>query len=782
MESGSIDEGGALMGISLDNGASPHLSTNEAPTRRRIGVTGVVQGVGFRPFVFGLATELGLGGFVGNDAEGVFVEVEGATATLDGFTARLMAEAPPLARIKTVVGAEIRPNGATDFEIVQSVGGSVGTALVSPDLNTCDDCLSELDDPGDRRYRYPFLNCTNCGPRFTITLRTPYDRPDTTMAAFEMCEACRTEYENPVDRRFHAQPNACERCGPRVWVESADGAVVEGDPIEAVRASIAAGEVVAIKGVGGFHLACDATSDQAVKRLRERKRRADQPFALMVRDVATAERLVHLTTEELRLLTSRERPIVLARARDDGAVSSLVAPGNQMLGVMLPYTPLHHLLLEPGDVWVMTSGNLSSEPIVTGNEEARSALGGIADLFCLHDRDIHVPCDDSVVRILDGVELPVRRSRGYAPYPVALPFDVPPILAVGGELKATFCLANETQAFMSQHIGDMENLETLDVFEKAVSHMEDLFRIKAEVIATDLHPGYLSTQWAERMAGDRQVIRVQHHHAHIASVMAENGVTTPVIGFSFDGTGFGPDGTIWGGEVLIGDYDSMKRVARLRPVLLPGGDAAVKHPYRMALAHLYAAGREWRDDLPPVLACDPVELRVLRTQLEQGLNTIPTSSMGRLFDAVSSLAGVRQEVTYEAQAAIEFETLLGSSNSVGYRFGVEPEGDLIEIDAGPLVGAVVDDVRSGMPQGEIAARFHQGVISMIVEVAEILRSAHGLHTVGLSGGVFQNVRIAGGAAAALRQAKFNVLTHQLVPPNDGGLALGQAVIAARQVR
>ncbi|MDK1097538.1 MAG: carbamoyltransferase HypF [Actinomycetota bacterium] len=756
--------------------------TRGRPVRRRIRVTGVVQGVGFRPFVFGLATELGLGGFVGNDAEGVFIEVEGATATLDGFTARLMKDAPPLARIESVVGAEIRPNGATDFEIVQSVGGSVGTALVSPDLSTCDDCLSELDDPGDRRYRYPFLNCTNCGPRFTITLRTPYDRPDTTMAAFEMCEACRTEYENPVDRRFHAQPNACERCGPRVWVESADGAVVESDPIEAVRASIAAGEVVAIKGVGGFHLSCDATSDQAVKRLRERKRRADQPFALMVRDVATAERLVHLTTEELRLLTSRERPIVLARARDDGAVSSLVAPGNRMLGVMLPYTPLHHLLLEPGDVWVMTSGNLSSEPIVTGNEEARSALGGIADLFCLHDRDIHVPCDDSVVRILDGVELPVRRSRGYAPYPVALPFDVSPILAVGGELKATFCLADDQQAFMSQHIGDMENLETLDAFSRAVAHMEGLFRIKPEVIATDFHPGYLSTRWAERVAGDRAVIHVQHHHAHIASVMAENGVMAPVIGFSFDGTGFGPDGTVWGGEVFIGDYDSMERVARLRPVPLPGGDAGVERPYRMALAHLYAAGLEWRSDLPPVTACDPIELEVLRTQLERELNTIPTSSMGRLFDAVSSLAGVRQEVTYEAQAAIEFETLLGSSNSVEYRFGVEPEGDLIEIDAGPLVGAVVDDVRSGMPQGEIAARFHQGVISMIVEVAEILRSAHGLETVGLSGGVFQNVRIAGGAAAALRQAKFNVLTHQLVPPNDGGLALGQAVIAARQVR
>jgi hydrogenase maturation protein HypF len=502
----------------------------------------------------------------------------------------------------------------------------------------------------------------------------------------------------------------------------------------------------------------------------------------MVPDVATARLLVHLTRKELGLLTSRERPIVLARARDDSAVSSLVAPGNRMLGVMLPYTPLHQLLLEPGDVWVMTSGNLSSDPIVTGNEEARITLGAIADVFCLHDRDIHVPCDDSVVRILDGVELPVRRSRGYAPYPVALPFEAPPILATGGELKATFCLANGRQAFMSQHIGDMENLETLDAFSRAVTHMEDLFRIRPEVIATDLHPGYLSAQWAERVAGDRKVIHVQHHHAHIASVMAENGATKTVIGFSFDGTGFGPDGTVWGGEVLIGDYDSMERVARLRPVPLPGGDAAVKRPYRMALAHMYAAGREWRSDLPPVLACDPVELKVLRTQLERGLNTIPTSSMGRLFDAVSSLAGVRHEVTYEAQAAMEFEALLEPSTGIGYRFGLEMTGNMMEINAGPVVGAVVDDVRSGVSRGEIAARFHQGVIFMIVEVAEILRSSHGLETVGLSGGVFQNVRIAGGASAALRQAKFNVLTHHLVPPNDGGLALGQAVIAARQVR
>lgn len=779
---------GRRIGMDISTrGTSTRGVAAKAAMRRRVSVTGVVQGVGFRPFVYGLATELGLDGFVGNDSEGVFIEVEGSRATLDGFAERLIEEAPPLARIESVRSAQIRPNGATGFEIVKSVAATVGTTLVSPDLSTCDDCLAELDDPEDRRYRYPFLNCTNCGPRFTITLRTPYDRPDTTMAPFEMCDACRAEYGNPSDRRFHAQPNACERCGPRIRVESPKGAEIEGDPIGLVRTAIAECQIVAIRGVGGFHLACDATADQAVKRLRERKRRVDQPFALMVSDAATAERLVHLTTEERELLLSRERPIVLARARDDGGVSPLVAPGNRLLGVMLPYTPLHQLLLEPGDVWVMTSGNLSSEPIVTGNDEALSALGAIADLFCLHDRDIHVPCDDSVVRILDGVELPVRRSRGYAPYPVALPFDVPPILATGGELKATFCLADKRQAFMSQHIGDMENIETLNAFARAVAHMEDLFRIESEVIATDLHPGYLSTQWAERVAGDRPVVHVQHHHAHIASVMAENGINETVIGFSFDGTGYGPDGTIWGGEVLIGDYDSMERVARLRPVPLPGGDAAVERPYRMALAHLYAAGLEWRDDLPPVLACDPLELNVVRTQLERELNTVPTSSMGRLFDAVASLAGVRHEVTYEAQAAIELEALLEPFNPepstpVGYHFGMEMAGDLIEIDPGPVVGAVVDDVRSGVSQGEIASRFHNAVISMIVEVAQILRSSHGLQTVGLSGGVFQNVRIASGASAALRQAKFNVLTHQLVPPNDGGLALGQAVIAARQVR
>lgn len=752
------------------------------PVRRRVRVTGVVQGVGFRPFIFGLATELGLNGLVGNDAEGVFIEVEGASEELDGFQERLMREAPPLARIESLVGVEIEPDGVAGFAIVESVGGALGTALVSPDLSTCDDCLAELDDPANRRHGYPFINCTNCGPRFTITLRTPYDRPDTTMAAFEMCETCRSEYENPFDRRFHAQPIACEQCGPVIWVETPKGDRIHGDPIDVVRASIASGQIVGVKGVGGFHLACDATSDEAVKRLRERKGRSDKPFALMVRDVATAEHLVHLTVQEMGLLTSRERPIVLARARDGSVVSSLVAPGNRMLGVMLPYTPLHHLLLEPGEIWVMTSGNRSSEPIVTTNEEARSTLGAIADVFCMHDREIHVPCDDSVVRVVEGAELPVRRSRGYAPYPVALPFAVPAILATGGELKATFCLADDRRAFMSQHIGDMENLETLEAFSRAVTHMEDLFRIRPEVIATDLHPGYLSAQWAERVAGDRPVIRVQHHHAHIASVMAENGITETVIGFSFDGTGFGPDGTVWGGEVLLADFDAMERVARLRPVLLPGGDSAVERPYRMALAHLYAAGMEWRGDLPPVLACDPLELKVLRVQLAKGLNTIPTSSMGRLFDAVASLAGVRHEVTYEAQAAIEFEALLGPSTGDGYRFGVEAADDLWEIESEPVLRGVVDDVRAGVSQGEIAARFHDGVISMIVEIAEMLRSAHGLGTVGLSGGVFQNARVAGGAAAALREVKFNVLTHRLVPPNDGGLALGQVAIAARQVR
>jgi len=740
-------------------------------------VTGVVQGVGFRPFVHGLATELGVAGHVGNDTHGVFIEIEGDAEALEEFRVRLERDAPPAARIETIVARDLAPTGEDAFRIVPSVGEPTGSALVSPDLATCDECLAELEDPADRRYRYPFINCTNCGPRFTITLATPYDRPGTTMAPFVMCERCRREYDDPADRRFHAQPNACPVCGPRVWIEDAAGELA-GDPIDAARRLVREGLIVAVKGLGGFHLACDAFSDEAVALLRERKGRVDKPFAVMVRDVATARSIAVVGAEEEALLISVERPIVLLAKRPGSGLSDLVAPGNGYVGVMVAYTPLHRLLLDSGDVWIMTSGNRSQEPIAHRNDEARRRLADLADAFVMHDRDIHVPVDDSVVRILDGVELPVRRSRGYTPFPVPLPFEVAPILATGGELKATFCLTEGAHAFMSQHIGDMENLETLEAFTRAVEHLQGLFRIEPRVLATDLHPRYLSAGWAERVAGGRPLIRVQHHHAHIAAVMAEHGVEGPVIGFSFDGTGYGTDGTIWGGEVLLAGYDRFERVAHLGPVPLPGGDVTVRRPYRMALAHLWAAGMPWEPDLPPVATAPPGEARVVRAQLERGFNTVATSSMGRLFDAVAALAGVRQEVTYEAQAAIELEALVDETVDGAYAFGWDGE----IIDPAPVLRAVVADRRAGVPAGVIAARFHRGVAEVIVRVAAALRERFELGTVGLSGGVFQNVTLTTLVRRGLETAGFRVLVHRLVPPNDGGLALGQAMVAATRAR
>jgi hydrogenase maturation protein HypF len=710
---------------------------------------------------------------VGNDTDGVFIEIEGDADAVAGFVVDLEGTAPPAARIQRIEAEDIPPIGTTSFRIVASHHAATGTALVSPDLRTCDECLTELHDPADRRHHYPFINCTNCGPRFTIIQQTPYDRPETTMRPFRMCDACQAEYDDPEDRRFHAQPNACAMCGPTVR------SVPEStDPIRQARQWVAKGAIVAVKGLGGFHLACDATSEAAVSTLRERKGRVDKPFAVMVADLETARSIAEIDADETRLLTSGERPIVLLPKRPNTGVSDLVAPGNAHLGIMLPYTPLHDLLLDPGDIWVMTSGNRAEEPIVIENEEAFERLDGFADGFVLHNRDIHVPCDDSVVRILDGREYPVRRSRGYAPFPVPLPFEVPPILATGGELKATFCLAAGRDGFMSQHIGDMGNLETLMTFEHAVTHFIDLFRIEPEVFAADLHPRYLSTTWAE---GDgRPVVKVQHHHAHIASVMAEHGVTDRVIGFAFDGTGYGTDHTIWGGEVLVADYDGFERAAHLASVSLPGGDAAVRHPGRMALSHLRSAGIPWDRDLPPVAAHSEIVREALEVQFERGINTVPTTSMGRLFDAASALAGVRQTANYEAQAAVEFEALVDSTEGCSYEFVLSGVDTRIVVEPGPVLTGIVDDVRAGVPVGVIAARFHTAAATMIIDVAERIRARTGITTVGLSGGVFQNVTLTHAAATALGERGFAVLIHRLVPPNDGGLALGQAVIAARR--
>ena len=756
--------------------------------RLRIVVRGVVQGVGFRPHVWACAVRCGVTGFVGNEAGGVFIEVEGDLEALQQFQEEIVACAPPLAFIEEVNVAEIAVLSSRQFIITQSESEAAAHTLVAPDICFCADCLREMSDPLNRRYRYPFTNCTNCGPRFTIIRDLPYDRPLTTMADFVMCAACNHEYHDPHDRRFHAQPNACPQCGPQLEFRRAGVSPgFGGEALDAAQQALLNGDIVAIKGIGGFHLACDAANETALRTLRERKGRVDKPFAVMARSIDVITRWTEVSEQERALLLGKEHPIVLLRKKRGGGWSELIAPGNDYIGVMLPYAPLHHLLFEAKDsslvlpaTLVMTSGNYSDEPIATDNDEALERLSSLADAFLLHNRAIHVPCDDSVVRVFANRELPLRRSRGYAPFPVLLPFALQPTLAVGGELKSTFCLVTDNHALMSQHIGDMENLETLHAFEKSVAHFQRLFHTKPAIIAADKHPRYLSSQWAKNYARQHSLsyCEVQHHHAHIAAVMAENGLTgeRPVIGFAFDGTGYGNDGMIWGGEVLLADYAEFTRAAHLKYVPLPGGDAAIKRPYRAALAHLWTAGVEWNEALPSVAACSRTERKVLLRQLEANLNCISTSSMGRLFDAVAALAGVRQTVTYEAQAAIEFESLAAKNISSQYEFMLSADNP-IQIDAAPLVRAVAADVLTGIAVSVIAAKFHNAIAELILQLALRMRKYENLHQVALSGGVFQNVTLLEAAVGKLRAAGFEVFTHCLVPPNDGGLALGQAVIA-----
>jgi hydrogenase maturation protein HypF len=763
--------------------------------RRRIRVTGVVQGVGFRPFVHRLATELDLVGFVGNDPGGVFIEVEGSVDQVCRFEDRLIREAPPLSRIFRVDATAVAIAGGQTFAIVESqASGSVGT-FVSPDVAVCGDCLDELFDPDDRRYRYPFINCTNCGPRFTITVRLPYDRPNTTMAGFPLCAECAVEYGNPADRRFHAQPIACPACGPHVWFERAgaeraptpDPPLVGDAAFGAARQALAQGEIVAVKGLGGYHLACDATNADAVATLRSRKHREDKPFAVMVPDLATARQLATVSAAEAALLTSAERPIVLLRRRRGSPVVPGVAPDNPQLGILLPYTPLHYLLLTavPGvrgvagsnglRILVMTSGNLTDEPICYDDADARHRLERIADAWLVHDRPIHVPCDDSVVRAEDGGVLPIRRSRGFAPLPVQLPFDVPPLLAVGGELKNTFCLATGRDAWMSQHLGDMGGVESLAALARSTRQFTEIYEVASAALVADAHPGYHTRDWAERSGGPVQL--VQHHHAHIASVMVEHQVPVGerVIGFAFDGTGYGGDGTVWGGEVLVTGYDRALRVAHLRDVPLPGGDSAVTRPYRVALAHLWAAGITWTPDLYPVQAAPPSELTMLRRQLEHNVQCASTSSMGRLFDAVSSLVGVRQRVSYEAQAAMELEHLATACRGTPplYRFDVT-DG---VIDPGPVLSSLIADLRGGAPREALAAGFHRAVAHLVAELAIGVAAETGIDRIALSGGVFQNVELLTLVRAELSGLGLRILTHRIVPPNDGGLALGQVAVA-----
>ncbi len=716
--------------------------------RRRIFVTGIVQGVGFRPFVYTLAQRLGLMGHVGNNSAGVFIEVEGDPNALAQFIDELHHRPPPLAMIASLTSEPMPAQDDTAFVIVESEAQPASSTPISPDIALCDDCRRELFDPNDRRYRYPFINCTNCGPRFTIITDIPYDRPFTTMAAFPMCDECSAEYHDPANRRFHAQPIACPKCGPQVWFELRDEGMRElGDEgILGAQAALRAGAILAVKGIGGFHLACDATNDTALRTLRERKGRIDKPFAVMAHDLDNVRRFAEVSDDEAKLLMSKERPIVLlqvathfALRQAQGAsqlISPLVAPGNRTVGVMLPYTPLHELLLAglPFPL-VMTSGNLSDEPISKDNDEARARLTALADGYLMHNRDIHVWCDDSVVRVFEKRELPVRRSRGYAPYPIHLTQPMPNTLAAGGELKSTFCLTRDDFAYLSQHIGDMGNLETLHAFEKALDHFITLFRAAPERIACDLHPGYLSTQWAKRYAGAHNLplIEVQHHHAHIASVLAEHGrdLHKRIIGIAFDGTGYGTDGAIWGGEVLIANALGFERFAQLKYVPLPGGDASIKRPYRTALAHLWAAGIPWDEALPSVAHIPSSERRVLQQQLEKNLNCAPTSSMGRLFDAVPALIGIRQTVTYEAQAAIEMEALCDDAAREAYAFTLAGAAPIV-IDPAPLWQALVNDVKAGVPVATMAAKAHNGVAQLILDLCVKAREQTGLNIVGLT--------------------------------------------------
>lgn len=746
-----------------------------------IDVTGIVQGVGFRPFVYRLATELGLTGHVGNDSARVFILVVGAQRTIDDFARRLCTEAPPLAHVEQIIR---RPTGAVHgdhFTIIASQSVAGERTLVSPDTATCSDCLAELFDPTNRRYRHPFITCTNCGPRFTIIRTLPYDRRNTTMAAFEMCRACSAEYSDPGDRRYHAQPISCHDCGPVLSFRSDDGNLVVSDAaIDEALDAFDDGAIVAVKGIGGYHLSCDAASKPALASLRSRKDRPDKPFAIMVRDLAHAREFAHVTDAEITQLTSPARPIVLLRARRSTCLSDLVAPESPLVGIVLPYSPMHHLLLDGrSDPLVMTSANRSGEPITYRETDAAVVLDALCDAMLEHDRPIHVPCDDSVVRVIGSDLLPIRRARGYAPIPVNLNGTRRTVLAVGGELKNTFCVTDGDHAWVSQHIGDMEDLNTRRAFDAIVDQFRHMYAVEPDVVAADAHPAYASSRWARAHHASR-LIEVQHHHAHIAAVMAEHQLSPhePVIGFAFDGTGYGDDGTIWGGELLVADADGYERLAHLAPVPLPGGDVAIRNPCRMALAHLRAAGVAWDERLAPVGHLDDTELELLRRQLERGVACVPTSSMGRLFDAVASLLGLRQQISFEAQAAIELEIAAesGTVHGIGYR--MEIDGSCI--GSAGILHAMVGDLVGGVPVPDIALGFHHAISDVVLRLAERTRSQLGFTTVVLSGGVFQNALLTSLCVEALSVSGFDPFTHSVVPPNDGGLSLGQAFIAAHR--
>ncbi|WP_187365884.1 carbamoyltransferase HypF [Trebonia kvetii] len=744
--------------------------------RVAIRVEGIVQGVGFRPFVYSLATRLGLAGLVGNDVDGVFAEAEGPPAAVREFLGALQRDAPPLARVERVTATAKAPIGTATFAIVASDPAGRRSTLIAADTATCADCLRELAHPADRRFQYPFINCTNCGPRFTIIRDVPYDRPLTTMAGFPMCDPCAAEYHDPGNRRFHAQPTCCPACGPRLTLLDRTGKPLSDPALDEAAALLRRGAIVAVKGLGGYHLAADATCEPAVAALRARKHRADKPFAVMTSDLAAVAQLCRVSAAEAALLTSQARPVVLLTRLPGAAVASSAAPGNRQLGVMLPYTPLHHMLLAAASrPLVLTSGNVSDEPIAYRDEDALERLGEIADAFVVHDRAIHIRTDDSVARAFAGRPMLVRRSRGYVPEPMTVRGGFArPVLACGAELKNTFCLAKDRYAFVSHHIGDLENAETLRSFAEGIAHFSRLFDIAPQVVAHDLHPEYLSTKYAVELDGV-DLVGVQHHHAHIASCLADNGADGPVIGVAFDGTGYGTDGTIWGGEFLIADVAGFARGGHLATVRMPGGAAAIRQPWRMAAAHLHEAGLDVAG--LGVVRRNAARWDAIVSMVRRQVNAPLTSSAGRLFDAIAAILDVRDEISYEGQAAIELEQRADPAEGGAYRAGIE-SGAPFRANGSDLIAAAVGDLMAGVPTELIAARFHHGMAILILDGCVLLRERHGLNTVALSGGVFQNLLLLGSTVTRLEAHGFTVLTHSRVPCNDAGISLGQAVVAA----
>ena len=757
----------------------------ETIKRAKISVRGIVQGVGFRPFVYQLAFKHGLKGWVCNTSGDVKIEVEGSSDSLQLFLDQLKTEAPPLALIEEINHLYVASDGDQTFAIRESKPEKGKYQRISPDIATCPLCLKEILDRNDRRYRYPFTNCTNCGPRFTIIKDIPYDRPETTMRTFKMCPECQKEYDDPVDRRFHAQPNCCPTCGPRLEITDQSGKTIASqDPIRDVCALLKQGKILALKGLGGFLLACDATNETAVVNLRQRKKRPFKPFAVMMTSLEEAKKFCRVSPEEENLLASAKAPIVLLRLKDKSVIAPAVAPNLNYLGVMLPYTPLHHLLMiEISLPLVMTSGNLSEEPIAKDNDEALRRLSGIADYFLVYNRDIHVQFDDSVTMVENTKLQILRRARSYAPDPIHLPFHAQEVLACGAELKNTFCVTKDEYAFISQHIGDLDNLETLDHFAKVLDHYKKLFRLNPQIIICDQHPDYLSSRYAQELKttnNDLNVIPVQHHHAHIVSCITDNKVAPPILGVAFDGTGYGEDGYMWGGEFLVVDYGKFQRLGHLEYIPMPGGENAIKKPFRMAISYLMnLMGEETlKQRLAFLETVEEVEVELIKKQIEKGINAPLTSSCGRLFDGVSALLNIRNVVDYEGQAAIELEMIAGEGKESGriYPFEISEKNGIKIVRLQKLFAAILEDLDQEISKTEIAFRFHHTISQMVVRMCQTLARDTGIKNVALSGGVFQNRLLLRLTCIYLERAGLNVITHREVPTNDGGISLGQAVI------